>query len=118
MKRYINLSMAPVNMAENESGYWCKYSDVKDLEEQNTENERIINSLYGSSDSKILEELKTVESDDAFKGGYKSMDPEVKKLREALAEINNQRKNQDSYKLLVNIFEIANNALKAEELDK
>ena len=75
MKRYINLSMAPGNMAENEAGYWCKYSEVKDLEKQNTENERIINSLYmGSSDSKVLKELKTVESCGSYPGcnkGYK-----------------------------------------------
>ena len=76
-------------------------------------------------EDKIREEFKKwmdqnqwVTADEAFEAGYKARDEQVKKLREALAKINNQRKNQDSYKLLVNIFEIANNALKAEELDK
>ena len=78
-------------------------------------------------EDKIREEFKIwifntfnqwVTADEAFEAGYKSRDKKVKELREALAEINNQRKNQDSYKLLVNIFEIANNALKAGELDK
>ena len=55
---------------------------------------------------------------EGFYYGYKARDEEVVNLRDALAKINNQRKNQDSYKLLVNIFEIANNALKAGELDK
>jgi len=72
MKRYINLSMAPGNMAENEAGEWVKYSDVKKLEEQNTENERIINSLYmGASKSKVLEELKTIESCGNYPDGVK-----------------------------------------------
>ena len=37
MKRYINLSMSPANMAENEAGEWVEYSDVKELEKQNKE---------------------------------------------------------------------------------
>jgi len=67
---------------------------------------------------KWMDHNQWVTADEAFEAGYKVRDEQVKELREALAKINNQRKNQDSYKLLVNIFEIANNALKAEELDK
>ena len=71
MKRYINLSMSPGNMAENKAGEWMKYLDhmvevqkwrdrndsqeakIADLytemmaiREQKEENEKIINGLY------------------------------------------------------------------------
>ena len=143
MKRYINLSMSPGNMAENEAGEWVQYSDFKEeynklsmvieensygydelklkydkLEEQNTENERIINSLYGSSDSKILEELKTVESDDAFKGGYKSRDSEIEKLRDAIIWAINNYSIVDRYRTVDTdgIFEYLRDVV--EELNK
>ena len=95
MKRYVNLSMAPVNMAENEAGEWVQYSEVKDLEEQNTENERIINSLYnGSSDSKVLKELKTVESCESYPDGVKLDCPSLFFIRYLIGIIegdNNER---------------------------